>query len=165
MEFKIEIKDLETLFIEKGKIYTNKNGKKIEYIIENNIVIEVNPYDAERVAEEKIHDLLGNDEGVKRINDIIQKMKDKPLVNRYSHKHETSSDTTEKPKANTDIEKVKQIISLDKIGILDKIAEENRGKIDNNITCEEVCYIPENSTKEEKIAKLKEMIEKLEDES
>ena len=165
MEFKIEIKDLETLFIEKGKIYTNKNGKKIEYIIENNVIIDVNPYDAERVAEEKIHDLLGNDEGVKRINDIIQKTKDKPLVKHCLHKHETNSDTAEKPTASTDIEKVKQIISLDKIGILDKIAEENREKIDNNITCEEVCYVPENSTKKEKIAKLKEMIEKLENEN
>ena len=48
---------------------------------------------------------------------------------------------------------------------LDEIAEKNREKIDNNITCEEVCYIPENSTKKEKIAKLKEIIEKLENES
>jgi len=164
MEFKIKLKN-ETLFIEKGKIYTNKNGKKIEYIIENNIIIDVNPYDAERVAEEKINDLLGNDEGVKRINDIIQKMKDKPFVNYCLHKHEANSDTTENPTTNTDIEKVKQIINLDKIGILDKIAEENREKIDNNITCEEVCYIPENNVKKEKIAKLKEMIEKLENES
>ena len=30
MEFKIELKDIENLSIEKGKIYTNKNGKKIE---------------------------------------------------------------------------------------------------------------------------------------
>ena len=92
-------------------------------------------------------------------------MKDKPFVNHCLHKNETNSDTTENPTANTDIEKVKQIINLEKIGILDKIAEENREKIDNNITCEEVCYIPENSVKKEKIAKLKEMIEKLENEN
>jgi len=165
MEFKIELKEIEKLTIEKGKIYTNKNGKKIEYIVENNVIIDVNPYDAERVAEEKIHDLLGNNKGVKRINDIIQKTKDKQFVKHCLRKHEANSDTTESPTANTDIEKVKQIISLDKIGVLDEIAAKNREKIDNNITCEEVCYIPENSVKEEKIAKLKEMIEKLENES
>ena len=167
MKFKIELKNIENLFIEKGKIHTNKNGKKIEYIIENNVITDVNPYDEDRVANEKIHDLLENDERVKRINNIIQKMENKSFVNHCLNKYDgTSSNTTEKPTPNTDIEKVKQIISLDKIGILDEIAEKNRENINDSITSEETPYIPQKlNSKDEQIAKLKEIIEKLENES
>ena len=174
MEFKIDLKNVETLFIEKGKIITNKNGKKIEYIFENNVITEVNPYDESRIAEEKINELLEKNGGVKKIN-AIMRMADKchpndPTYADQAFNYRQAEDPT--IGRTVDIEKAKQIVDLDKIGVLDEIAEKNREKIAQNLSslftedekkCDGECKC-EKKDKESKIKELKELIEKLEKE-
>ena len=174
MEFKIDLKNAETLFIEKGKIITNKNGKKIEYIFENNVITEVNPYDESRIAEEKINELLEKNGGVKKINTIMR-MVDKchpndPTYADQAFNYSQAEDPTIGGKV--DVKKVNQIVDLDKIGVLDEIAAKNREKIAQNLSslfsedekkCDGECKC-EKEDKEAKIKKLKELIEKLEKE-
>ena len=135
MEFKIELKDIEQLSIEKGRIITNKKGKKIEYIINNDVITEVNPYDETRIAEEKINKLLDSDDGVKRINTIIQMTKNKPVNSKYhyDYKPNANKENVESPTPKTDVYRAKGIISLEKVGVLDEIAAKNRDKIAKTI--------------------------------
>ena len=135
MEFKIELKDIEQLSIEKGRIITNKKGKKIEYIINNDVITEVNPYDEARIAEEKINKLLGSDDGVKRINTIIQMTKNKPVNSKYHYDYNLNAnkENVESPTPKTDVDMVNGIISLEKVGVLDEIAAKNRDKIAKTI--------------------------------
>ena len=135
MEFKIELKDIEKLSIEKGRIITNKRNKKIEYIINNDVITEVNPYDEARITEEKINKLLGGDNGVKRINTIIKMTKNKPVKSKYDYEYklDTNKKNVESPTPKTDVNKVNKIIAADRDGILDKIAKKNRDKIAQTI--------------------------------
>jgi hypothetical protein len=173
MEFKIELKDIEQLFIERGKIITNKDGKKMEYIFENNIITDVNPYDENRIAEEKINNLLGNDERVKKINTIM-KMTNRNTSNdpcycvedTLNYKYSTSQDKkdTEKVKTIINVDTVKKantIINLDKAGILNEIAEKNREKIAANLEEEKELDEVNGDDRAEKIRNLEKMIEKL----
>ena len=135
MEFKIELKDIEQLSIEKGSIITNKNGKKIEYIINNDVITEVNTYDKNRIAEEKINKLLSSDDGVKRINTIIQMTKNKPVNSKYhyDYKLNANKENVENPTPKTDVNTVNEIMAIDRAGILDEIAAKNRDKIAKTI--------------------------------
>lgn len=174
MEFKIELKDIEQLSIEKGRIITNKRGKKIEYIINNDVITEVNPYDEARIAEEKINELLEKNGGVKKINTIM-KMVDKchpndPTYADQAFNYRQAEDPTIGGKV--DVKKANQIVELDKIGVLDEIAAKNREKIAQNLSslfsedekkCDGECKC-EKEDKEAKIKKLKKLIEKLEKE-
>jgi len=74
MEFKIDIKNIES-----GRVVTNNDGKKIEYVIKDYVIVEVNPYNEDKLAEEKINNLLKNDENVKKINAIIKMCEKKEL--------------------------------------------------------------------------------------
>ena len=171
MEFKIELKDIEQLSIEKGRIITNKKGKKIEYIINNDVITEVNPYDDARIAEEKINKLLGSNDGVKKINTLMR-MTDRVNPNdpcycaedtlnyKYGKPTELASLTK-----NTDIEKANIIINLDKTGVLDEIAEKNRKKIAAELEKDKEYEDDYYDDRAEKIAKLKKAIEKLESEN
>ena len=135
MEFKIELKDIEQLSIEKGRIITNKKGKKIEYIINNDVITEVNTYDKNRIAEEKINKLLASDDGVKRINTIIQMTKNKPVNSKYhyDYKINANKENVENPTPKTDVNTVNEIMAIDRAGILDEIAAKNRDKIAKTI--------------------------------
>ena len=168
MEFKIELKDIEKLSIEKGRIITNKNGKKIEYIVNNDVITEVNPYDESRIAEEKINKLLGSNDGVKKINTLM-KMTDRINPNdpcycaedTLNYKYVTSTEPR-KPTKNTDVEKANIIIGLDKAGILDEIAEKNRDLIAQKLTEEKEVDEAASEDRAAKIERLKKAIEKLE---
>lgn len=171
MEFKIELKDIEQLSIEKGRIITNKKGKKIEYIINNDVITEVNPYDDARIAEEKINKLLGSNDGVKKINTLMR-MTDRVNPNdpcycaedtlNYKYVKPTELDS---PTKNTDVEKANIIINLDKAGVLDEIAEKNRKKIATELEKDKEYEDDYYDYRAEKIAKLKKAIEKLESEN
>lgn len=170
MEFKIELKNIEKLSIEKGRIITNKKGKKMEYIINNDVITEVNPYDEARIAEEKINKLLGSNDGVKRINTLIR-MGDRVNPNEPCHCAENTlnyeySTPTELARLtkNTDVKKANIIINLDKAGVLDEIAEKNREKIAAELEKDKECGDDYYDDRTEKIAKLKKEIEKLESE-
>ena len=171
MEFKIELKDIEQLSIEKGRIITNKKGKKIEYIINNDVITEVNPYDETRIAEEKINKLLGSDEGVKKINTLMR-MTNRTNPNdpcyRYedtlNYKYATSTEPTS-PTKNTDVDRVKEIISLEKVGVLDEIATKNRDKIAIELDKDKELEEAAGDERTEKIKRLKRVIEKLESEN
>lgn len=168
MEFKIELKDIEKLSIEKGRIITNKNGKKIEYIVNNDVITEVNPYDESRIAEEKINKLLGSNDGVKKINTLM-KMTDRINPNdpcycaedTLNYKYVASTEPR-KPTKNTDVEKANIIINLDKAGILDEIAEKNRDLIAQNLAEEKELDEAVSEDRAAKIERLKKAIEKLE---
>ena len=171
MEFKIELKDIEQLSIEKGRIITNKKGKKIEYIINNDVITEVNPYDDARIAEEKINKLLGSNDGVKKINTLMR-MTDRVNPNdpcycaedtlNYKYVKPAELDS---PTKNTDVEKANIIINLDKAGVLDEIAEKNRKKIAAELEKDKEYGDDYYDDRAEKIAKLKKAIEKLESEN
>ena len=171
MEFKIELKDIEQLSIEKGRIITNKKGKKIEYIINNDVITEVNPYDETRIAEEKINKLLGSNDGVKKINTLMR-MTDRANPNdpcycaedTLNYKYAISTEPA-KPTKNTDVEKANIIINLDKAGVLDEIAEKNRKKIAAELEKDKEYEDDYYDDRAEKIAKLKKAIEKLESEN
>lgn len=170
MEFKIELKDIEQLSIEKGRIITNKKGKKIEYIINNDVITEVNPYDETRIAEEKINMLLGSDEGVKKINTLMR-MTNRTNPNNpcycsedtLNYKYVTSPEPTS-PTKNTDVDRVKGIISLEKVGMLDEIAEKYRDKIGIELEKDNELEEAAGDERTEKIKRLKRVIEKLESE-
>lgn len=170
MEFKIELKDIEQLSIEKGRIITNKKGKKIEYIINNDVITEVNPYDETRIAEEKINKLLGSNDGVKKINTLMR-MTDRVNPNdpcycaedTLNYKYVISKEPASLTK-NTDVEKANIIINLDKAGVLDEIAEKNRKKIAAKLEKDKEYENDYYDDRAEKIAKLKKAIEKLESE-
>ena len=170
MEFKIELKDIEKLSIEKGRIITNKKGKKIEYIINNDVITEVNPYDETRIAEEKINKLLGSNDGVKKINTLMR-MTDRVNPNdpcycaedTLNYKYAISKEPASPPK-NTDVGKANIIINLDKAGVLDEIAEKNREKIAAELEKDKEYENDYYDDRAEKIAKLKKAIEKLESE-
>lgn len=166
MEFKIELKDIEQLSIEKGRIVTNKKGKKIEYIINNDVITEVNPYDENRIAEEKINKLLGSDDGVKRINTIIQMTKNKPVNSKYHYDYNLNAnkENVESPTPKTDVEKANIIINLDKAGVLDEIAAKNRDKIAIELEKDKELEEAAGDERTEKIKRLKRVIEKLESE-
>ena len=170
MEFKIELKDIEQLSIEKGRIITNKKGKKIEYIINNDVITEVNPYDETRIAEEKINKLLGSNDGVKKINTLMR------MTNRanpndpcycaedtLNYKYVTPTKLAS-PTKNTDVEKANIIINLDKAGILDEIAEKNRDLIAQRLAEEKEVDEAVGDDRTAKIERLKKAIEKLESE-
>lgn len=171
MEFKIELKDIEQLSIEKGRIITNKKGKKIEYIINNDVITEVNPYDDARIAEEKINKLLGSNDGVKKINTLMR-MTDRANPNEpcycaedtLNYKYVTPTELAS-PTKNTDVEKANIIINLDKAGVLDEIAEKNRKKIAAELEKDKEYEDDYYDDRAEKIAKLKKAIEKLESEN
>lgn len=171
MEFKIELKDIEKLSIEKGRIITNKKGKKIEYIINNDVITEVNPYDEARIAEEKINKLLGSNDGVKKINTLMR-MTDRVNPNEpcycaedtLNYKYVTPTELAS-PTKNTDVEKANIIINLDKAGVLDEIAEKNRKKIAAELEKDKEYEDDYYDDRAEKIAKLKRAIEKLESEN
>jgi hypothetical protein len=171
MEFKIELKDIEKLSIEKGRIITNKKGKKIEYIINNDVITEVNPYDDARIAEEKINKLLGSNDGVKKINTLMR-MTDRVNPNEpcycaedtLNYKYVTPTELAS-PTKNTDVEKANIIINLDKAGVLDEIAEKNREKIAAELEKDKEYEDDYYYDRAEKIAKLKKAIEKLESEN
>ncbi len=171
MEFKIELKDIEKLSIEKGRIITNKKGKKIEYIINNDVITEVNPYDEARIAEEKINKLLGSNDGVKKINTLMR-MTDRVNPNEpcycaedtLNYKYVTPTELAS-PTKNTDVEKANIIINLDKAGVLDEIAEKNRKKIAAELEKDKEYGYDYYDDRAEKIAKLKRAIEKLESEN
>ena len=168
MEFKIELKDIEKLSIEKGRIITNKNGKKIEYIVNNDVITEVNPYDESRIAEEKINKLLGSNDGVKKINTLMR-MTDRINPNdpcyctedTLNYKYATPTELAS-PTKNTDVEKANIIINLDKAGILDEIAEKNRDLIAQKLTEEKELDEAAGEDRAAKIERLKKAIEKLE---
>ena len=170
MEFKIELKDIEQLSIEKGRIITNKKGKKIEYIINNDVITEVNPYDETRIAEEKINKLLGSNDGVKKINTLMR-MTDRVNPNdpcycaedTLNYKYVTQTELAS-PTKNTDVEKANIIINLDKAGILDEIAEKNMDLIAQRLTEEKEVDEVVGDDRTAKIEKLKKAIEKLESE-
>lgn len=171
MEFKIELKDIEQLSIEKGRIITNKNGKKIEYIINNDVITDVNPYDDARIAEEKINKLLGSNDGVKKINTLMR-MTDRVNPNdpcyctedTLNYKYVKPTELAS-PTKNTDVEKANIIINLDKTGVLDEIAEKNRKKIAAELEKDKEYEDDYYGYRAEKIAKLKNAIEKLESEN
>lgn len=171
MEFKIELKDIEQLSIEKGRIITNKKGKKIEYIINNDVITEVNPYDEARIAEEKINKLLGSNDGVKKINTLMR-MTDRVNPNEpcycaedtLNYKYAISKEPAS-PTKNTDVGKANIIINLDKAGVLDEIAEKNREKIAAELEKDKEYEDDYYDDRAEKIAKLKKAIEKLESEN
>lgn len=170
MEFKIELKDIEHLSIERGRIITNKKGKKIEYIINNDIITEVNPYDETRIAEEKINKLLGSNDGVKKINTLMR-MTDRTNPNdpcyctedTLNYKYAISTEPA-KPTKNTDVEKANIIINLDKVGVLDEIAAKNRDKIAIELEKDKELEEAAGDERTEKIKRLKRVIEKLESE-
>ena len=170
MEFKIELKDIEQLSIEKGRIITNKKGKKIEYIINNDVITEVNPYDETRIAEEKINNLLGSNDGVKKINTLMR-MTDRANPNdpcyctedTLNYKYAISTEPAS-PTKNTDVEKANIIINLDKAGILDEIAEKNRDLIAQRLAEEKEVDEAVGDDRTAKIERLKKAIEKLESE-
>jgi hypothetical protein len=170
MEFKIELKDIEQLSIEKGRIITNKKGKKIEYIINNDVITEVNPYDETRIAEEKINKLLGSNDGVKKINTLMR-MTDRVNPNdpcycaedTLNYKYAISKEPAS-PTKNTDVEKANIIINLDKAGILDEIAEKNRDLIAQRLAEEKEVDEAVGDDRTSKIERLKKAIEKLESE-
>jgi hypothetical protein len=170
MEFKIELKDIEQLSIEKGRIITNKKGKKIEYIINNDVITEVNPYDETRIAEEKINKLLGSNDGVKKINTLMR-MTDRVNPNdpcycaedTLNYKYAISKEPAS-PTKNTDVEKANIIINLDKAGILDEIAEKNRDLIAQRLAEEKEVDEVVGDDRTAKIERLKKAIEKLESE-
>lgn len=170
MEFKIELKDIEQLSIEKGRIITNKKGKKIEYIINNDVITEVNPYDETRIAEEKINKLLGSNDGVKKINTLMR-MTDRVNPNdpcycaedTLNYKYAISTEPAS-PTKNTDVEKANIIINLDKAGILDEIAEKNRDLIAQRLAEEKEVDEVVGDDRTAKIERLKKAIEKLESE-
>jgi hypothetical protein len=171
MEFKIELKDIEQLSIEKGRIITNKKGKKIEYIINNDVITEVNPYDETRIAEEKINKLLGSNDGVKKINTLMR-MTDRVNPNdpcycaedTLNYKYAISKEPAS-PTKNTDVEKANIIINLDKAGILDEIAEKNRDLIAQRLAEEKEVDEAVGDDRTAKIERLKKAIEKLESEN
>jgi hypothetical protein len=171
VELKIELKNIEKLSIEKGIIITNKNGKKIEYIVNNDVITEVNPYDESRIAEEKINKLLGSNDGVKKINTLMR-MTDRINPNdpcyctedTLNYKYAASTEP-KKPTKNTDVEKANIIIGLDKAGILDEIAEKNRDLIAQNLAEEKELDEAVGEDKATKIERLKKAIEKLEAEN
>lgn len=168
MELKIELKNIETLSIEKGRIITNKNGKKIEYIVNNDVITEVNPYDESRIAEEKINKLLGNNDGVKKINTLIR-MTDRINPNdpcyctedALNYKYTTPTEPAS-PTKNTDVDMVKGIISLEKVGVLDEIAAKNRDKIAIELEKDKELEEAVGEDRTAKIERLKKAIEKLE---
>ena len=168
MEFKIELKDIEQLSIEKGRIITNKKGKKIEYIINNDVITEVNPYDETRIAEEKINKLLGSNDGVKKINTLMR-MTDRVNPNdpcycaedTLNYKYVTPTELAS-PTKNTDVDMVKGIISLEKVGVLDEIAAKNRDKIAIELEKDKELEEAAGDERTEKIKRLKRVIEKLE---
>ena len=168
MEFKIELKDIEQLSIEKGRIITNKKGKKIEYIINNDVITEVNPYDETRIAEEKINKLLGSNDGVKKINTLMR-MTDRVNPNdpcycaedTLNYKYAISKEPAS-PTKNTDVEKANIIINLDKAGILDEIAAKNRDKIAIELEKDKELEEAVGEDRAAKIERLKKAIEKIE---
>jgi len=170
MEFKIELKDIEQLSIENGRIITNKKGKKIEYIINNDVITEVNPYDETRIAEEKINKLLGSNDGVKKINTLMR-MTDRVNPNdpcycaedTLNYKYAISKEPAS-PTKNTDVEKANIIINLDKAGILDEIAEKNRDLIAQRLAEKKEVDEAVGDDRTAKIERLKKAIEKLESE-
>ena len=164
MEFKIELKDIEQLSIENGRIITNKKGKKIEYIVNNDVIIEVNPYDENRIAEEKINKLLGGHEGVEKIKELFKTSSNIKFKPDGSLACNIESSEVEPPTKNTDVDRVKGIISLEKVGVLDEIAAKNRDKIAIELEKDKELEETAGDERTEKIKKLKEILAKLESE-
>lgn len=65
MEFKIELKNI-------VKIVTEKDGKRIEYKINDGVITDATVIDNEKVIEDKIGELKATNESVKKIQDIIK---------------------------------------------------------------------------------------------
>lgn len=65
MEFKIELKNI-------VKIVTEKDGKRIEYKINDGVITDATVIDNEKVIEDKIDELKATNESVRKIQDIIK---------------------------------------------------------------------------------------------
>ena len=65
MEFKIELKNI-------VKIVTEKDGKRIEYKINDGVITDATVIDDNKVIEDKIDELKATNEGVRKIQDIIK---------------------------------------------------------------------------------------------
>ena len=65
MEFKIDLKNI-------VKIVTEKDGKRIEYMIKDGVITDATVVDEEKVIEDKIDELKATNENVKKIQEIIK---------------------------------------------------------------------------------------------
>jgi len=65
MEFKIDLKNI-------VKIVTEKDGKRIEYMVKDGIIIDATVIDEEKVVSDKIDELKATNEDVKKIQEIIK---------------------------------------------------------------------------------------------
>ena len=65
MEFKIDLKNI-------VKIVTEKDGKRIEYMIKDGVITDATVVDEEKVIEDKIDELKATNENVRKIQEIIK---------------------------------------------------------------------------------------------
>ena len=65
MEFTIDLKNI-------VKIVTEKDGKRIEYMVKDGILIDATVIDEEKVVSDKIDELKATNEDVKKIQEIIK---------------------------------------------------------------------------------------------
>lgn len=65
MEFKIDLKNI-------VKIVTEKDGKRIEYMIKDGVITDATVVDEEKVIEDKIGELKATNENVRKIQEIIK---------------------------------------------------------------------------------------------
>ena len=65
MEFTIDLKNI-------VKIVTEKDGKRIEYMVKDGIIIDATVIDEEKVVSDKIDELKATNEDVKKIQEIIK---------------------------------------------------------------------------------------------
>lgn len=121
MEFKIELKNI-------VKIVTEKDGKRIEYKINDGVITDATVIDDEKVIEDKIDELKATNESVRKIQDIIKL--DDELDEIVKLKRDEIADEIQlsdpEPKADEEPRKgfrkddTETIIKLDKSGSLDE---------------------------------------------
>jgi len=121
MEFKIELKNI-------VKIVTEKDGKRIEYKINDGVITDATVIDNEKVIEDKIDELKATNESVRKIQDIIKL--DDELDEIVKLKRDEIADEIQlsnlEPKAEEEPRKgfrkddAETIIKLDKNGSLDE---------------------------------------------
>ena len=121
MEFKIELKNI-------VKIVTEKDGKRIEYKINDGVITDATVIDNEKVIEDKIGELKATNESVKKIQDIIKldneldeivKLKRDEIAEEIQLSN-LEPKTEEEPRKGFRKDDAETIIKLDKSGSLDE---------------------------------------------
>jgi len=142
MEFTIDLKNI-------VKIVTEKDGKRIEYMVKDGIIIDATVIDEEKVVSDKIDELKATNEDVKKIQEIIKLDEELDEVVKLKRDEIAEKIQLSNPESKAEEQPLKGFRKDDAETII---------KLDNEGSLDEALKI---KSRAERIAYLKDMITKM----